>query len=202
MLINWHCAAPFYKLLLNTNTEYKRGERKEARISSWAPRGSISSLKTDSLLWGKRRTRNTTLLIPARIQSNTLNSNRNLRQVWEVEPVHAGNERNGHLNPTVDCNYLKLPGLTVCRCRSCGKRSFSQRGVCCWAPGPGSVPRPGAPSLRGSEAEPCSWSGFLNRCMEMTRYGVVEGNEWFCDPQSNLESLFFFSLMDMFKTKQ
>jgi len=47
MLIRWYCAAPLYKLLLHTNTEYQRGERREAQIGSWAPRGWIRSLKAD-----------------------------------------------------------------------------------------------------------------------------------------------------------
>lgn len=156
MLISRYCAVPFYKLLLRTNAEYQRGQRKTAPISSWAPRGSVCSLKTDRLLWGERGTHNTTLLIPVSIASNTLNSKRrklkrgpanNMSERWSAQEMNAAG------------------GLTVCRCRSCGRRSFSRRGVCCWAPAPGSVPRPGAPSPRGSEAAPCSWSGCLDSDM-------------------------------------
>lgn len=77
--------------------------------------------------------------------------------------------------------------LTVCRCRSCGRRSFSWRGVCCWAPGPGSGPRPGAPFLRGSGAALCSWSGCLDRGMRTTLCG-----SW--DKISDLWSRINFSL--------
>lgn len=71
-------------------------------------------------------------------------------------------------------SYLTSQGrrLTVCRCHSCGKKSFSQRGVCCWAPGPGSGPHPGAPSLHGSEGAPCSWTGCLDRGMRTTLCGL------------------------------
>lgn len=71
--------------------------------------------------------------------------------------------------------YLRWCWLTGYRCRFYGKKSSSQRGVGCSAPGLGSVPHRAAPSLRASEAATCSWSGCLDGGMRMTLCGLWNG---------------------------
>lgn len=48
--------------------------------------------------------------------------------------------------------------------------SFSQKGVCCWAPGQESVLHPDVPSLRGSEEVRCNLSCCLDIYMKMILY--------------------------------
>lgn len=160
-------------------------ERRWRRLKS--PAGALKvqlfSLATVELLLREEGNTQQQILILVYIVSNTKTLEKETWQnwqqyIWEMEYLLASFKSSGQLN-TVGHNahrrYLRWCWLTGYRCRFYGKKSSSQRGVGCSAPGLGSVPHRAAPSLRASEAATCSWSGCLDGGMRMTLCGLWNG---------------------------
>lgn len=157
-------------------------ERRWRRLKS--PAGALKvqlfSLATVELLLREEGNTQQQILILVYIVSNTKTLEKETWQNWQSNISEKWNICLQALKAVAVCHnahrrYLRWCWLTGYRCRFYGKKSSSQRGVGCSAPGLGSVPHRAAPSLRASEAATCSWSGCLDGGMRMTLCGLWNG---------------------------